>query len=112
MSRHPIALTLLASLAAAPAAAQQVTFARDVAPIFYESCAECHRPNSFAPMSLLDYQTARRYAARIKSRVEQRPRGTRPTCRLRPRSRTATRGSSRASFIVPRTSSCARLRTT
>jgi mono/diheme cytochrome c family protein len=72
MSRHPIALTLLATLAAAPAAAQQVTFARDVAPIFYENCAECHRPNSFAPMSLLDYQTARRYAARIKSRVEQR----------------------------------------
>jgi mono/diheme cytochrome c family protein len=59
-------------LAAPSLRAQEVTFARDVAPIFFESCAECHRPNSFAPMSLLDYQTARRYAARIKDRVEQR----------------------------------------
>jgi len=64
---------LLATLAAATGLdAQEVTFARDVAPIFFENCVECHRANSFAPMSLLDYQTARRYAARIRSRVEQR----------------------------------------
>jgi mono/diheme cytochrome c family protein len=65
-----VAAALLAG--AAPLAAQDVTFASDVAPIFFESCVECHRPNSFAPMSLLDYQTARRYAQRIRDRVEQR----------------------------------------
>ena len=52
--------------------AQEVTFARDVAPILYENCVTCHRPGSFAPMSLLSYETARRYAARIRDKVETR----------------------------------------
>jgi hypothetical protein len=33
-----------------------VTFSKDVAPIFYKHCADCHRPNDMAPMSLLDVQ--------------------------------------------------------
>src|SRR5213083_2987807 len=50
--------TLLAALVSAPslAAAEpqtEVTFTKDVAPIFYKRCAECHRPTMFAPMSLL-----------------------------------------------------------
>ncbi len=61
-----------ALLAATPVAAQEVTFTRDVAPILYSSCVECHRPGSFAPMSLLDYETARRYARRIRDRVSRR----------------------------------------
>lgn len=61
-----------AMLAAVPAVGQEVTFAADVAPILFESCVECHRPGSFAPMSLLTYENARRYARRIKDRVEAR----------------------------------------
>jgi len=53
----------------APLAAQELTFTRDVAPILYENCVECHREGSFAPMSLLTYENARRYAARIRDRV-------------------------------------------
>jgi len=49
-----------------------VTWAEDVLPIFQESCQECHRPNSIAPMSLLTYEQAKRYAGRIRHRVENR----------------------------------------
>ena len=62
------------SLALSPAAAgaQEVTFTRDVAPILYENCVECHRPGSFAPMSLLTYENARFYAPLMKFRVQMR----------------------------------------
>jgi mono/diheme cytochrome c family protein len=63
-----------ASLAPAPAPAQQVTYSRDIAPILQRSCERCHRPNSLAPMSLRTYQEARRYAARIKERTQLRHR--------------------------------------
>ena len=36
---------------AARAADAPVTFTKDVAPILYKSCVECHRPTMFAPMS-------------------------------------------------------------
>ena len=65
-------LVILTSLATSPAHAQEVTYAKDVAPILYENCASCHRPNAFAPMSLLTYEDARRYAPRIRARVEAR----------------------------------------
>ncbi|MFP5262208.1 MAG: hypothetical protein ACLGJB_09925, partial [Blastocatellia bacterium] len=29
-----------------------VTFNKDVAPIFYKDCVQCHRPGEIAPMSL------------------------------------------------------------
>jgi mono/diheme cytochrome c family protein len=58
------------SRAAGPEAA--VTFAKDVAPIFYKNCAECHRPTMFAPMSLLTYEAARPYARSIKQKVVAR----------------------------------------
>jgi hypothetical protein len=59
---------------AIPAAAQSaaVTFTKDVAPILYRSCAECHRPGMFAPMSLLTYEDARPWARAIKQRVVKR----------------------------------------
>jgi len=79
------ALTFVVSLAAiaaanlaAPSAQQpsagqgQVTFARDVAPIFQRSCQNCHRPGSVAPMSLMTYEDARPWARSIKTRVSKR----------------------------------------
>jgi hypothetical protein len=52
--------------------AKQVTFTRDVAPIFQEKCEACHRPDSIAPMSLRTFEEARPWARSIRSRVESR----------------------------------------
>src|SRR5919109_1427575 len=56
----------------APATPQQVTFTKDVAPIFQRSCQVCHRPEAIAPMSLLTYEDARPWARAIKERVVRR----------------------------------------
>jgi hypothetical protein len=45
------------------------TFTKDVAPILYERCVQCHRPGSIAPMSLLDYKTVRPWASAIRQAV-------------------------------------------
>src|ERR1041384_3457650 len=64
---------LLASAAAfAQPTSDAPTFTKDVAPIFYQHCAECHRPTMYAPMSLLTYEDARPYARSIKQRVGAR----------------------------------------
>jgi hypothetical protein len=49
-----------------------VTFSRDVAPIFYRHCVECHRPDNIAPMSLLSYRDARPFAHSIGEEVSAR----------------------------------------
>ncbi|HSE99215.1 MAG TPA: hypothetical protein VLD57_13180, partial [Blastocatellia bacterium] len=48
---------------------QSVTFTKDVAPIFYKNCIECHRAGELAPMSLLSYKEARPWARSIKEKV-------------------------------------------
>lgn len=53
-------------------ATAEVTFTRDVVPIFQEKCQVCHRPGSSAPMSLVTYQDARPWARAIKQRVARR----------------------------------------
>ena len=57
---------------ASAAEAEAPTFARDVAPILYDSCVSCHRPGEVAPMSLLTYQDARPWARAIKFKVVSR----------------------------------------
>jgi mono/diheme cytochrome c family protein len=52
--------------------AATVTFSKDVAPLLYKHCAECHRPGEIAPMSLMNYQEARPWAKAIKERVVER----------------------------------------
>ncbi|HUF74835.1 MAG TPA: hypothetical protein VMM35_01090 [Longimicrobiales bacterium] len=73
VARTPLAgaalLAILVAGTASPLGAQEVTFTRDVAPILFENCVDCHRQGSFAPMSLLTYEEARRYAQRIQYRV-------------------------------------------
>ncbi len=49
-----------------------VTFTKDVAPILYKNCAECHRPTGVAPMALLNYKEVRPWAKSIKERVVDR----------------------------------------
>ena len=41
------------------------TFSRDIAPIVWQRCAECHRPDGAAPFSLLTYDDVRRRARQI-----------------------------------------------
>ena len=45
----------------------KVSYAEHVAPILFEHCVDCHRPNEVAPFSLLDYQTAKKWAPMIES---------------------------------------------
>jgi len=56
--------------AAAAGAADTPTFSRDVAPILFEKCVQCHRPNQAAPMSLLSYREARPWARGMARAVE------------------------------------------
>src|SRR5471032_858966 len=71
------------ALCAAPAsAAGAPTFSKDVAPILFKSCVECHRPTAMAPMSLLTYEDARPWARAIRQKVATRqmpPWGADPT---------------------------------
>jgi hypothetical protein len=74
--RHTLAAVSLCALGAiqlsaqAPAGgAQAVTFNKDVAPIFYKNCTNCHRPGEVAPMSLLTFQDARPWVRSIGTRV-------------------------------------------
>ncbi len=55
-----------------PTPASAPTFAKDVAPIMYKKCANCHRPGEVAPMTLLSYDDARPWAKAIKAKVVAR----------------------------------------
>src|SRR5947208_9903515 len=63
---------LILALLATSLAAAAPTFSKDVAPILYRRCVQCHRPNDIAPMSLLDYKSARPWAKSIREAVMSR----------------------------------------
>jgi hypothetical protein len=69
-----VALSLVSRTvnASGPNSKPEVTFSKDVAPIFYKNCAACHRPDELAPMSLLTYKDARPWARSIKDKVVTR----------------------------------------
>ena len=73
-----LAVTTMAAAARAQTAykpdatPQQVTFAKDVAPILQEHCQDCHRAGAMAPMSLVTFAETRPWAKAIKQRVETR----------------------------------------
>jgi mono/diheme cytochrome c family protein len=62
-------VVILGALLPAPPAQTQtpasVTFARHIAPLVFEYCAQCHQPGGVAPFSLLTYEDVRPRAARI-----------------------------------------------
>src|ERR1700758_2729102 len=66
-------IATIAALSTLPTARAEtqgpVTFTKDVAPILAERCQVCHRPDTFAPMSLLTYEDARPWAKSIKQKV-------------------------------------------
>jgi len=47
----------------------EITYSHDVAAIFYQKCTACHHPNDIAPMSLMDYKSARPWARAIRQAV-------------------------------------------
>ena len=49
-----------------------VTFSKDIAPIFYNSCVGCHRSGEIAPMSLTTYKEVRPWAKAIREKVASR----------------------------------------
>lgn len=67
-----LGVVLLLATAAYKPAQSKVTFTKDVAPILYKNCAECHRPGEIGPMSLLSYQEARPWAKSIREQVVKR----------------------------------------
>ena len=56
----------------AHALAEPATFTRDIAPILFHQCAECHRPGEVAPFDLLTYQDAKKRAEQLLYVIEQR----------------------------------------
>jgi mono/diheme cytochrome c family protein len=60
---------LLIPASGSPAAAQQVTFAKDVAPIFQKNCQNCHQSGAVGPMSLTTFEEVRPWARAIKQKV-------------------------------------------
>src|SRR5262245_38543156 len=63
-------LTLISESAAS--GGKTVTFNKDVAPILFKSCAECHCPGEAAPFSVLSYKDARPWARSIREQVVSR----------------------------------------
>ena len=51
------------------AGADAPTFTRDIAPILYTNCVECHRAGEIAPMSLITYAEVRPWAKAIERQV-------------------------------------------
>ena len=49
-----------------------VTFTKDVAPIIFNKCANCHRPGEVAPMPLTSYQEVRPWSKAIREQVIER----------------------------------------
>ena len=49
--------------------AADLTFSKDIAPIFYQRCTVCHHPDDIAPMSLMTYRDARPWAKAIRDAV-------------------------------------------
>ena len=75
MNRTLVAVALTGLLGAAVPLALQAqasatpTFSKDVAPILYKNCTNCHRPGEIGPMPLVTYKDARPWAKSIATRV-------------------------------------------
>src|SRR4051794_15353920 len=63
----PCALVAGAVISAAPET--KPTWSKDIAPIVYSRCVECHRQGEVAPMAFTTYKEARPWAKAIRDRV-------------------------------------------
>jgi len=67
-----LSISIAAGVSASGPLDAKVTFNKDVAPILYSHCTECHRPGEVAPMALVTYKDARPWARSIKEKVQSR----------------------------------------
>ena len=65
-------LAVLVFVQSGAAGNRAVSFSKDVAPIVFKSCVECHRPGEAAPFSMLSYKDARPWAKSIREKVANR----------------------------------------
>ncbi len=66
------AVCALFSFSASSNTGGAVTYNKDVAPILFKNCTECHRPTGVAPMAFMNYKETRPWAKSIKERVVDR----------------------------------------
>src|SRR5262249_20383431 len=64
-------LSVLA-LCACTALAETPTFTKNIAPILFDRCAQCHRPGDIGPMPLLTYEQVRPWSTAIRDAVLNR----------------------------------------
>src|SRR4051794_6645220 len=69
MMRGRYSVFLMVLAAGSAAAARDMTFTEDVAPILYKHCAQCHHATDIAPMALLTYSDVKPWAAAIREAV-------------------------------------------
>jgi hypothetical protein len=62
----------VADAASVPVAKGAPTFNKHIAPIVFENCTSCHRPDEVAPFSLMNYQDVKKRAKMIALVTEKR----------------------------------------
>ena len=72
MLKTTFAACLVFAVGLSAASVTAVTYNKDVAPIIYKNCANCHRPGEIAPMSLMTYKDARPWGKSIREKVVER----------------------------------------
>lgn len=70
--KFTLSLASMVLFAGSVFAADSITFHKDVEPILQRNCQSCHRPGQAAPMSLLNYPSARPWAKAMKAAVVTR----------------------------------------
>ena len=64
--------TALLCAVAITAKADEIDYARDVAPIFVEQCQSCHREGGIAPWAMTNYQMLQGFAPAIKEAIVEK----------------------------------------
>jgi len=65
-------ILLIVAINAMGQSKDEITFAKDIAPILQQNCQSCHHAGTFAPMSLVTYDETRPWARSIKQKVSAR----------------------------------------
>src|ERR1700683_2127372 len=70
LAQHALNRNAVVSGSTSPAAATAPTFCKQVAPILFQHCAQCHKPGEIASsVSLLTYDSARPWARALREKV-------------------------------------------
>lgn len=72
MKKNNFLILLLAPFLSSNLAAQTVTFAEHIAPIIYQHCTSCHRPNEIGRFSLTNYQEVMSWGTAIRQVTQVR----------------------------------------